>query len=383
MTCRAPVLLVVALVLASPTAAEEADDKAERLERLRERIDAVKQRLASERSRESELSDELRRLDERVARASRELEAVREQTRSKKQNVADLRQEYDQAAERLAEQRQFLRRQIRQAHRQGREAYLQLLLNQQSPETIDRMMVYYEYFNEARSERIREAVTELQELRAIRDELDREVAELEALQSERATRVERLEADREERQALLARLRERIGDKDDKLAQLRAEEDELSDLVEGLRHLEDIPDGPIDRPEFKALKGEMRWPLDGELMGDYGERRAQGISWQGLLISGNTGHPVRAVAHGRVVFADWLRGMGLLIIIDHGKGYMTLYGHNQSLYGETGDWVSAGDVVATVGASGGLNEPALYFELRSQGQPVDPTAWLASSSPAG
>jgi septal ring factor EnvC (AmiA/AmiB activator) len=378
-SCAACSLLLTAAALA-----QDPQDKAARLKELRAQIEQVKEALSEDRAREDELTRELRRLEERIGRLNADLDDVEQRLRTKSARVDELREDYAAASERLATQRRFLRQQLRAAYMQGQEAYLQLLLDQEDPEAVDRMMVYYDYFNDARSERIRSAVEDLAELRELRDSLDAELAELDQLREKRSQSLEQLRAQRSERKQLLTRLRERIGERDDRLTRLQADAEQLSNLVAGLRgNLSDIPKDQAAQRAFSSRKGELGWPLVGDVLGDYGSRRAEGITWNGLLIDADAGEPVRAVAHGRVVFADWLRGLGLLIIIDHGDGYMTLYGHNQSLYSEAGDWVSAGDVVATVGASGGREKAALYFELRSKGQPIDPTAWLQSPSPAG
>lgn len=379
------VALLALMLVGAGASGDELAENQERLEAIRQRIDQVKDDLEADREQEDKVTRELRRLEERIGQLSAEVSALDDSVDAKSERVSELRREYDAASERLESQRRFLRRQIRAAYGQGRESYLQLLLNQEDPDAVDRTLVYYDYFNEARSRRIREAISELAELRQLRQSLDQRLAELESLRRERRDRLTALRDQRSERDALLEKLRQRIGQRDARLAQLRTDAERLSDLVERLRgRLSDIPDDPIEGKAFGARKGQLGWPLAGELLGDYGSQRAGGgASWDGLLIDAEVGDRVRAVAHGRVVFADWLRGLGLLIIIDHGDGYMTLYGHNQSLHSETGEWVAPGDVVATAGASGGRDRAALYFELRSQGQPVDPTAWLGPQSPAG
>jgi septal ring factor EnvC (AmiA/AmiB activator) len=377
-------LAVAASMIAWPAAADELADNKARLRELRERIEDAKAALSKDRSREDALTTELRELEQRIGDLTSKLDNLDRRVAQKSDRVAALRRQYNDASERVDNQRHFLRRQVRAAYYQGREAYLRLLLNQQRPAAVDRMMVYFDYFNDARSQRIATAVAELEELAALRGELDDELARLEQLRKQRRDRLDALNTKRQERQSLLAELRERIGERDQRIERLRSDADKLSDLVGRLRsRLADIPDNPGRDVPFETLQGQLRWPLDGNVAGQYGTRRAEGVDWNGLLINAEAGQPVRAVARGRVVFADWLRGLGLLIIIDHGDGYMTLYGHNQSLYSEAGDWVAAGDIVATVGASGGREQPSLYFELRSQGQPVDPTAWLGPVSPAG
>lgn len=385
MTRPAGILIALLLTLPAPTAAQDGlAEKSERLEALREQIDAVKAELAEDRARRDDVTDELARLEKRLGELAAGVDTVERRLADKRERVASLKAEIEAESRRLEHHRRYLREQIRAAYASGREEYLRLLLNQEEPERLDRILVYYDYLNAARSERISEAVTALEELAALRRELRGETEALAELRRERAGQLEALQARRAEREALLERLGERISDRDSRLAALRADAERLQDLVGRLqRRLADIPEDAGDDRPFADRKGELAWPLAGPLIGQYGRERSGNLRWAGLLIGADAGEPVHAAAGGRVVFSDWLRGLGLLLIIDHGDGYLTLYGHNQSVYSEAGDWVAAGEVVATVGASGGRDRAALYFEVRSGGEPVDPMAWLGPRPDAG
>jgi len=167
------------------------------------------------------------------------------------------------------------------------------------------------------------------------------------------------------------------------LERLKEQQGGLEKLVRELRRaLERAPKFPTDSKDaFAKLRGRLTWPVAGRLAASYGQTRAGGVKWDGMLLTGAQGSPVRAVYHGRVVYADWLSGLGLLIIVDHGDGYLSLYGHNERLYKDVGERVTAGDTIATLGDSGGRPRPELYFEIRKGGRPVDPRPWFKTPQP--
>ena len=215
-----------------------------------------------------------------------------------------------------------------------------------------------------------------------RAELQALVDEQQMAREERALALADLQRSLGERDNLLASLQQRIVEKDARLSSSQEEAESLGQLIKDLQaRLAAAGPAGGERPEL--VEGGLAWPVRGPLLARYGSERAAGLRWTGLLIGGEAGEPVRPVAQGQVVFADWLRGLGLLLIIDHGAGYLSLYGRNQALYFDVGDWVAADDVIATVGRSGGRAETALYFELRADGQPVDPLAWLRAQGNQG
>jgi septal ring factor EnvC (AmiA/AmiB activator) len=242
---------------------------------------------------------------------------------------------------------------------------------------MGRTLVYYDYLNRARTAKIGaigEAVARLEKVEAqIRDQTER----LKRTREEQLEQKRKLEKSRVERSQVLARLNKQIRSREQKLQLYRADARQLERLMEGLREaLADVPDDAGQRKAFKSQRGHLRLPVRGKITAKFGSRRkAGGFRWQGVMIRAKRGADVKSVSHGRVAFADWLRGFGLMVIVDHGDGYMSLYGHNESLYVETGDWVEAGDVVAAVGNSGGQKRPGLYFEIRANGKPTNPLRW--------
>ncbi len=373
-SARLALLLAAA---ATPLPAQDYSDSARRLEQVQQRIQRISTDLEEERRQEADLRSELASVERRLGQVADKLRGLESDIRGQRQQVAQLRRRIEARSADLERHRDFLARQVRAAHRAGRTEYLRMVLSQEDPARLDRLLVYYQYLSGARAERIRSAVEELEALRRLRLELDRELATLEELRGQQRQRRAELDAAREQRAGLLAQLRERLADRDRELAELRSDADRLRGLVQDLRDaLADIPEAPGEALAFGERRGRLPWPLQGRVAAGFGSPRSGGIRWQGLLIEAPEGTPVQSVAAGRVVFADWLRGMGLLLIIDHGSGFMSLYGYNQSLYKEPGEWVEAGEEVAAVGASGGRAGPGLYFEVRAGGQPQDPVAWL-------
>jgi septal ring factor EnvC (AmiA/AmiB activator) len=253
---------------------------------------------------------------------------------------------------------------------------VKILLNQQDPGVVARVLTYYDYLNRERIARmrlIRERVDKLQETqRQITDEQ----ARLEALLAQRTEEKAAIEAEQQSRRDVLARLTREISDQGQQLSQLRADEKQLQSLLRGLQEaLSDIPAAPVQQKRFTQLRGALRWPTQGVIRHAFGEPKIGALRWDGVMIAAPEGKEVRAVHAGRVAFADWLRGFGLLLIVDHGEGYMTLYGHNQSLFKEAGDWVEAGEPVAAIGDTGGRKETGVYFAIRRAGKAVNPAKW--------
>jgi septal ring factor EnvC (AmiA/AmiB activator) len=367
------------MLLGSGRAAAQGDEE-RALDAVREEIRAVEARLSRQTTeRDTELKN-LRRAELAAAAASEELARVRATLREQRVRLDTLGREAAQATRRLAGERNALAGQVRLSYMAGREELVKLLLSQESPATLGRMLVYYDYFNRARSARISAASRELATLAELRAESERIETELEGLERVQAREVDGREAARTERRAALERIETSLADAGGEIEALRLEEDRLSELVLELAELlEDLPRGAAE--PFAAQKGALTWPLDGAVAQSFGQLRDGGpLRWNGVLLAAATGTPVHAVYHGRVAFADWLPGLGLLIIVDHGGGYMSLYGHNDALLKESGEWVSPGDEIAEVGDSGGQAEPGLYFEIRHNGGPVDPRQWVRRSA---
>lgn len=378
---RALVLVVGAAIGASLAAAQGARER-QQLDAVRKEIKAVEQRLARQTTERDAGAKALRAAETKIAATTRKLDEVRANVRAGQSRQRSLAEQAARAAKSLDAERQALAQQVRASYITGREEVFKLLLSQDSAAGLGRMLVYYDYFNRARSARIGSVKTELQgleELRAAADEAGRELAALEAAQS---AELAALESARDERKAALAKLEADIGSATAKVGKLRAEEKRLTDLVAELATATAGFPVNTDQP-FARLKGQLAWPVQGRIVGDFGQPREGGpVKWSGVLLEANAGTPVRAVYHGRVAFADWLPGLGLLTVVDHGGGYMSLYGHNRVLLKEPGDPVESGEPIGEVGDTGGLARAALYFEIRQNGEPVNPNAWVARKSAA-
>jgi len=241
---------------------------------------------------------------------------------------------------------------------------------------VSRTLTYYRYFLEARQERLAAYRATLTELTATSASIDRTLASLRTRREELTVQRSRLDGAQREREQALARVTASISNKSQELKQKQESRKELESLLAAIETAIDKLDMPSNYQDFAAARGAMPWPLDGKPSNRFGRSRNEGkMRWQGITIPAKAGTTVRAIHHGRVVYADWLRGSGLLLIVDHGDGYMSLYAHNQSLLRDVGEWVSAGTPVSTVGDTGGQGRNALYFEVRHKGKPVDPSQW--------
>lgn len=348
------------------------------LSAVRKEIKELQARIARETTRRDEGTRALRAAEVEIADATRKLAEVRADLKTQENARRDLTQETQRANRRLAAEKEALARQVRSSYMTGREELFQLLLSQESPAALGRMLVYFDYYNRARSARIDVVAGELTKLAELDRARARVEADLAALEAAQATEVAALEKSRNDRRVAVAKLDEDIRDGSAAVSKLRAEEERLADLV--LRLSEVMVAFPVETDEpFAQSKGKLAWPVQGRISGDYGQSRggAGPVKWNGVLLEAPAGTPVRAVYHGRVAFADWLQGLGLLVIVDHGGGYMSLYGHNEALLKESGDWVNPGEPIAQVGDTGGQARPGLYFEIRLNGEPVNPNPWIA------
>lgn len=370
--------LILACLLPGALAA---DDNTAKLEELRQQIRSLRAELETDQARKDDLQSQLRNSETRIGKINQLIKALERQLRGKRRELDDLKTRQAALQKDLHGQRVALASQLRAAYATGQQEYLKIILNQQEPAAVARTLTYYDYYNRARLQQIRAIDARLAEITEVELGIRQKTQELEQSRAEQTQEKQSLETTRGERGLLLTRLEQEIQTKGARLAQLLDDKRRLQRLIDSLA--DTFHDAPLDTPSeqgerkpFAQLKGRLRWPTEGSLTARFGEARNVGeLRWQGVAISAPEGTEVRAISHGRVAFADWLRGFGLLIIIDHGDGYMSLYGGNQSLYKEVGDWVEGGEAIAGVGDSGGRNDTALYFEIRHNGKPADPLKW--------
>jgi septal ring factor EnvC (AmiA/AmiB activator) len=372
------IIFAALLLLAAPAilGADDIDSAKAELEQLRQRIGKLQSTLSSAQKTRQALLKELRSTERKIGRSALDLRQVKKALQQQRASLDRLRSERSEQRKNLSVQQEALRKQVRSAYAMGRQERVKILLNQQDPAMVSRIMVYYDYLNNARIERAQEINRILDMLQRTEAQIALEEERLLGLRRKKESDIQRLELARTGRQEIMTALNADIRDKGKQLSGLQQDEKGLQELLERLRReLAERPVDPVTRKPFRALKGKMRWPSEGSLAARFGADKGSGLRWDGVLISAREGSEVRAVYHGRVVFADWLRGFGLLLIIDHGNGYMTLYGHNQALFKETGEWVEADEPVALIGSSGGRLKAGLYFEVRHKGRPVNPKAW--------
>lgn len=359
-------------------AAKDAAESERELQQLRERIQTVKQDIAGIRGQRDEHQAALERTEKEigsVAAALHRLEAQSDQARDRLQELGRRR---DAERENLQAVRATLAAELQAAYMTGRQERIKLLLNQEEPAFLGRMLVYHGYLTRARAMRMAEIRAALARLDGIERELQVQQAEIDRLQAMQRDKSAQLTAEQDRRREILRRLQADLKEKSSELTQLEQNERRLQELVQSLRQaLSDFPVPGGRYGSLRELKGKLRWPVAGRIDARYGTKQASGkVSSRGVHIASAAGSDVYAIARGRVVFADWLRGFGLLLIIDHGDGYMSLYGHNGSLYKDVGDRVDGGDIIAAVGSSGGRLTAGLYLELRRNGKPFDPAAWF-------
>jgi len=377
--------LSLALIFPLMAGAEDPNPaKAEaELKAVRSQIDKVKADMERDAGRRDQLAKELEESEKTVGAARGALDKLRRERATHTARRAELAAERRTEESALAQDREALAGQIRAASMIGRQEPIKLLLNQRDPGQTGRVLVYYQYFGRARASQIAAIDAHLAEINQLDAELAAEEQRLLALEEQQRGEVSKLQSARERRGRALVSLDTESKNRAKELERLEEQKGGLEKLVRELRRaLERIEKFPTDSKDaFARLRGKLAWPVAGKLIASYGQVRAGGMKWDGVLLAGAQGTPVRAVYHGRVVYADWLSGLGLLTIIDHGDGYLSLYGHNERLYKEVGERVTAGDTIATVGDSGGRSSPALYFEIRKGGKPVDPRPWFKSPSP--
>ena len=351
-------------------------DEAQALQTVRSEIRILEDRLASQQAEREGGLLVLKEAELKSAAAARALREVREHLAAQLARQQVLHEDTRLASARLDRERGALAEQVLMSYVAGRQEMLKLLLNQGSPSRLGRMVVYYDYLNRARSQRLDAVEVEIETSTRLATETARVAQELSRLEQTQADELYVLESSKNERRLVLAKLEQDLATSGDEMRQLRGEEQRLGEL---LARLESSPTGfPLEAVgDFPSVRGELAWPISGSIVSDFGQARAGGrLRWNGVVMGAPGGTPVRAVHYGRVAYADWLPRLGLLIILDHGAGYMSLYGHNEALLKESGAWVARGDIIAHVGDSGGQTQTALYFEIRQDGEPIDPHPWM-------
>jgi septal ring factor EnvC (AmiA/AmiB activator) len=384
--CTALSALVLGAVWVSVAIpADTAAAKQQQLDALRARLAKVEAGRDADLRRRGALQTDLRQNERGIAKLSRQVADLDRQMAPAQGRLNQLQRQQADGRAALNAQKAALAQEMQAAFMEGRDSQLRLMLDAEDPATVGRLLAYYDYLNHARAARIIAVRSELAQLASLDAEIGKQLAGLKGLRDSRGQVLADLQQQNTSRRQLIAQIDSSIKTRDAEITRLKRDQQALQALVDDLRQaLDDIPPELGQNHRFSKLRGHILWPVNGKLVSHYGEPRAGGhMRWEGDLIAAPVGSPVRAVSYGRVVYADWMPHFGLLVILDHGEGYLSIYAHNQSISRQVGDWVQAGDTIAVLGESGGQEQPALYFELRHGKDTLDPRRWCRGRLPSG
>ena len=354
-----------------------ADDQQQaRLEKLDRSISKLEKKLRSRDKQKDSLQNELKKVEVEASQLKGNLRKLGKEIRTVVAELSTLKRQETDLQARIVQQADVIAEQIAAAHKLGDQEPIKLLLNQEDPQQIARVFKYYDYFLQARSEKIASYMNDVKSLSEVIARISSQQLALKRSQSDLKKGQEKLRGRVAKRSVTLKQLDASLVNDKKKLGSLQRERSELEEILSAVEEAVADMTLPSNYQPFLSRKGKLGWPLKGRVAHSYGSQRSGELRWEGWLISASAGTAVNAVHNGRIVFSNYLRGFGLLAIVDHGDGYMTLYAHNQELLKDTGDWVQSNELVARAGDTGGLSKPALYFEIRSQGKPADPKVWL-------
>jgi septal ring factor EnvC (AmiA/AmiB activator) len=403
--------MLLALLWPQAAGANEVESKKSELDALKQRLQSLQREFRAAEEHRTEAADELRQSERSISEAVRQLRELEQEQRRANAELTALQEASAATEKRIWQQQGSLSDAIRAAHQRGQSDALKLMLSGRDPNQTARDLRYLASLSRAQLELIESLKTDLAKLEQLRTEASNKSAILAELREARLKEQKKLQSERNEREKLLSKLAAQIKKQRSEIATLKRDEQRMTQLVERLNRLvaekaarekaarekaaksakaptKSAAGRPLgvntrtpepfqtDKP-FSRLKGSLNLPVKGELMNRFGAPRKEGgVSWKGLFIRTTPGSVVKAIAAGQVVFSEWLRGFGNLIIVDHGEGYMSLYSNNESLYKQVGDPVQPGDAIATVGNSGGQSDNGLYFEMRHQSRPINPMHWV-------
>jgi len=408
---RFSLLILLALLWPQVAGANEVESKKSELEALKQRLQSLQHEFRAAEEHRSEAADELRQSERSISEAVRQLRELEEEQRRANADLAALQDASAATEKRIEQQQANLSEAIRASHQRGQSDALKLMLSGRDPNQTARDLRYLASLSRAQLELIESLKTDLAKLEQLKTDASKKSAVLAELREARLKEQKKLQSERNEREKLLSKLAAQIKKQRSEIATLKRDEQRMTQLVERLNRLvaekaarekaarekaakaAKAPAKSAARPPlgvntrtpeafqtdkpFSRLKGSLSLPVKGELMNRFGAPREEGgVSWKGLFIRATQGSVVKAIAAGQVVFSEWLRGFGNLIIVDHGEGYMSLYSNNESLYKQVGDPVQPGDAIASVGNSGGQSDSGLYFEMRHQSRPINPMHWV-------
>lgn len=360
------------------------DEKAD-MAKLQKDIADLQKELKKVQGARSNVQQELQKNETQMSELQKKVEKIQQEINNQDKQIENLNQERGNLEKARAKQQAQAAEQVRAAYQLGQQPQFKVFLNQESPERISRMMKYHSFFMAAHAEKMKKYLDTITQLNELEPQIAQKTAELNGIKEELSKQQASLQEAQAQRKQTLAKINTTISSKDKALQDMQEDRRQLQALLQKVtRATNSLAAAPSYVPlptageKFSSRKGRLPWPTQGRIAHGFGSSQVEGqLQWNGVLISASSGQQVKAVHYGRVVFADYFRGQGLLVIVDHGEGYLSLYAHNQHLHIKAGDAVKAGEAIASVGNTGGQNEAGLYFEIRYQGKAIDPAAWLA------
>lgn len=370
-------LLLLLILYGSLAQAEEPVSNTEKLSAIKEQIDSLQAWLKDARNQQDNLYQSIKASEKSIQELESQTSQVSSKVKERETKIAALAKNEALLKEKINQSKDTIEKSIRAFYLLSQQESLKLLLNAEDPATLSRLLTYYDYFNRAHSEKINSFNSDIAELNSLQETMKTEKTSLQTQANELNKKQSALDDERAARAQLMAELDARINHKGDELKKLLQDRAQLEKVINSVVNKTTGYAPSSDNSPFTAWKGKLPWPLTGKILHRFGETRVKNkVSWEGLTLKANEGTPVHAVYHGRVVFADSLRGFGLLVIVDHGNNYMSLYAHNQKTLKKVGADIKSGDEIAVSGSSDST-EPALYFEIRHNGKPQDPSQWLS------
>lgn len=367
-------LLLLMLMLGAIASADE--EQEQKLDNLKRSISSLEQQLEDRDKERNSLQSELKKVELRASKINSNVRRLRGKINKLESELKDLSSRERELQLGIRGQSAAIVEQIAAAYKLGNQEPIKLLLNQEDPQKIARVFKYYDYFLQARTEKIQRYKKDVDELATVIADIETQKLRLTQSRADLEADKNKLTRQAKKRKKTLSNLQSSLRTDKKKLSKLKKERGKLEELLAAVKRAAADLALPSNYESFISRKGQLSWPLKGRVAHSYGSRRSGELRWEGWLIGAKAGDEVKAVHQGRVVFSNYLRGFGLLVIVDHSDGYLTLYAHNQELLKDTGDWVQSNEILSRAGDTGGLDKPALYFEIRKDGSPADPKSWL-------
>lgn len=372
-------VLLSGLLFVGSSIAFEQNNNEKAKQQNSEKLSDVQQAIAKQESNifktnkaRSVLEKKLKSDDLAIAKAAKAINDTEQLLKTTKKKISSLSKEKQHLSSQKTTQERLLARQLRSAYTTGQHDYLKLLLNQEQSGKIQRTIMYYQYLNKARISEIEKFQATIAQLMMVTTQHQNQVKQLQTIKQNQQKQRLALSKNKKNRSKTLASLSKKLLSSKQKLTKLKADE---TNLTSALQKLTELIRAEVDLTGLSKLKRKLAWPVKGRLLRSFGSRKQGYLKWKGVLLGAPIGRQVQTIHNGTVLFSDWLKGYGLLTVIDHGNGYMSLYAHNQTLLKSVGDQVETGEPIALVGQSGGQNQASLYFEIRHQGKAVNPKLW--------